>query len=254
MPLVINFHGFTQSGKNMQLTSRMDAASEKHGFVVAYPDGLSSAWNAGNCCTQFALPPPGDVDDLQFTRDLIDAISKDYCIDKKRIYATGLSNGALFSYRLACALADTIAAIAPVAGSIPIDPAQCSPKRPVPVIHFHGKADEFEPFGGGAPALAGIFGTLFIDFRSVPDSIGKFRTADGVAAQSKIVYQKGEVTCEEWGGGKDNSAVRLCTIEKGGHTWPGGAPDPDYSFLGEQTQDIDATETMLQFFADHPMP
>ncbi len=254
MPLILNFHGFTQHGASMELTSRMDGASDKHRFVVAYPDGLSQSWNAGDCCTQFALPSPGNVDDVLFTKDLIAKLSEQYCIDPKRIYATGLSNGALFSYRLACDMADVIAAIAPVAGSMPIETAACKPKRPVPILHFHANTDAFEPFDGGAPAIAGLLGELFVTFRSVPDSIAAWRKLDACPETSKVVFAQGDVSCDEWSGCAGGSAIRLCKISDGGHTWPGGAEDPDYAILGKITTDIDATETMVKFFADHPLP
>ena len=68
-------------------------------------------------------------------------------VDAKRVYATGMSNGGIMCYRLASEMSDRIAAIAPVAG--PMGTATCNPRRPVPVIHFHGTADEFAPFKGG---------------------------------------------------------------------------------------------------------
>jgi polyhydroxybutyrate depolymerase len=87
------------------------------------------------------------VDDVEFTRRLLDDIARDVRIDPKRVYATGMSNGAIMSYRLASELSDRIAAIAPVSG--PMGTPTCKPSRPVPVIHFHGTDDENAPFKGG---------------------------------------------------------------------------------------------------------
>lgn len=113
LPLVLNFHGFTSSG-------------------------LDQSWNAGLCCGRSATL---DVDDVGFTRAIIDDISSRACVDPSRVYATGMSNGGFFSHRLACEAADVIAAVAPVAGVLGIDEEACNPARPIPIIHLHGTGD-----------------------------------------------------------------------------------------------------------------
>jgi len=88
-----------------------------------------------------------NVDDVAFTSDMIDRISAEYCVNPSRIYATGMSNGAFMSYRLACELSNRIAAIGPVAGVSVADP--CLPSRPVPVISFNGTGDLLVWYDGG---------------------------------------------------------------------------------------------------------
>ena len=245
-PLILNFHGFSSNGPEEVLLTRMSAASDKHGFVVAYPEGVATSWNAGKCCgTAWA----NAVDDVGFVKALVEKLSSDLCIDPRRIYATGMSNGGFLSNRLGCEMSDTFAAIAPVAGVLGIDFDACKPGRVVPVLHTHGTQDPLVPYAGGNPVLnVGLTGTL--DFPSVAASVGRWREINGCDPQSTTLFHNGDATCTRWGcvGG---SEVVLCTIDGGGHTWPGGLPIP---FLGKTSTDIDATEAIISFFAAHPMP
>ena len=86
------------------------------------------------------------IDDVEFTRKVLDDLATTANIDSKRVFATGMSNGGIMSYRLASELSDQIAAIAPVGGPMGTD--TCKPKRPVSVIHLHGTDDEPAPFKG----------------------------------------------------------------------------------------------------------
>jgi len=122
-PLVFNFHGFTADPETQDWLSAMSRLAEEAGFILATPKGSGNeevlGWNAGECCGQAASE---NVDDVAFTSDMIDRISAEYCVDPSRIYATGMSNGAFMSYRLACELAGRIAAIGTVAGVTVVDP------------------------------------------------------------------------------------------------------------------------------------
>lgn len=245
-PLVINFHGFTSDGWQQQILSRMDATSEARGFIVAYPSGVASSWNAGQCCGTAWLDA---VDDIQFVRDLIDELSSEYCIDPKRIYATGMSNGGFLSHRIGCELSDIIAAIAPVAGTLGIPASECKPARPLPVLHIHGTSDPLVPYQGGYPvARLDIAGTL--NFRGVPETMQIWRNLNGCLGEPEIVYAKGDATCERWSDCSPGSEVTLCTIDRGGHTWPGGVPIP----MGKTSSNLSATEAMADFFEAYVLP
>jgi poly(hydroxyalkanoate) depolymerase family esterase len=128
LPLVLVLHGAVQGAANAESMSGMSAKADKEDFLVAYPTGtsrfgLAPTWNAGACCG-YAMT--NKVDDVGFLRALIDRLEHDYTVDPKRIFVTGISNGGMMSYRLACELADRIAAIAPVEGAQDIE---CRPSR-----------------------------------------------------------------------------------------------------------------------------
>jgi polyhydroxybutyrate depolymerase len=71
-------------------------------------------WNSGDCCGSAQW---NGVDDVGFLLAVLDDVSERTTVDATRVYATGLSNGAMMAYRLAAEASDRIAAIAPVAGS-----------------------------------------------------------------------------------------------------------------------------------------
>lgn len=242
--LVVSYHGFSSNAAEQVLLTGMNPVADTSNFIVAYPDGLGSGWNAGTCCTE--LQPP-NVDDVQFTKDLLALIESEYCIDPSRIYATGMSNGGFMSHLLACKMADTFAAVAPVAGVLGVDPSDCTPTRAVPIEDFHGTADPVVPYNGGA-ALELL---PPIQFRSVPSTIQFWQSTDACLGDGDVTYQFGTVTCVRWSDCNDRADVELCTCVGEGHEWPGGLPVPT---LGASTNDVDATSRMVGFFIDHPMP
>ncbi len=245
--LVLNFHGFTNNALEQEVISRMDKSSDSHGYVVGYPEGVATSWNAGDCCGTAWVDA---VDDVQFVRDLLARLESDYCIDPRRVYATGYSNGGFLAYRLACEMADTFAAIAPVAGQLGIPPEQCKPSRPVPVLEFHGSSDPIVPYTGGTPIIPVNIGPV-LAFRSVQESLQFWIDHNGCLSGPTTIYQHGDATCTAWGTCKGQGDVVHCKIDQGGHTWPGGVPVP---LVGKTSTDISATETMVQFFDAHPMP
>lgn len=242
--LVLNFHGFSNSALIQRVISRMDASSDKHGFIAVYPEGVATSWNAGDCC---GTAWNNSVDDVGFVKAMVARLESDWCVDPKRVYSTGYSNGGFFSYRLACEMADTFAAIAPVAGEMGIDPATCKPSRPVPVLDFHGTSDPIVPYGGGMPLVQNLG---IIDFRGTDQTISIWRNKDGCLGSGKIIYQQGDATCTLYDTCVRGSDVVHCKIDGGGHTWPGGVPVP---LVGKTSTDISATETMVQFFQAHPL-
>ena len=252
MPVVLAFHGGGANAANMAIFSGLDDKADEAGFIVVYPEGTGRlprmlTFNAGNCCGHAAA---GEIDDVAFTRALLDDLARVANVDPRRVFATGMSNGAMMAYRLASELSDRIAAIAPVAGPMGTD--ACQPGRPVPVIHFHGDADEFAPFAGGRGR--GVSGT---DFRSVAHSIDAWVEANGCtrSPETKALEDQEEdgttVKIVRHDAGRDGAEVVLVVIEGGGHTWPGR--EPRLRTLGRSTREISANDMMWEFFERHPM-
>jgi polyhydroxybutyrate depolymerase len=244
--LVLNFHGFSSDALQELVISRMNPASEAKNFVVVYPYGVGNSWNSGDCCGDSWT---GGVDDVAYVKALLAQLAADYCVDPKRIYATGFSNGGFLAYRLACEMSDVFAAVAPVSGVEGFPASACTPSRAVPVIHFHGTSDPVVKYNGGTPVIP-LDIAAGITFRSVDETIQIWRTKDGCLASGKTIFQHGDTTCVDYGTCRDGAQVTLCTIDGGGHTWPGGVPIP---FLGKTSKDISATDTMVSFFLAHPL-
>lgn len=237
-PVVLNFHGYTSDAGQEELLSNMNAKSDAAGFITVYPNGTGTpqSWNAGACCGQASQD---QVDDVGFVRTLIGELESKLCVDRQRVFATGMSNGGFLSHRLACELSDEIAAVAPVAGVLGIP--DCAPARPVPVMGFHGTADPLVPYDGSAS----------LGFPSVPDTYAGWAMRDGCTTQTMETYRNNDAHCSTWLGCAAGSEVTLCTVDNGGHTWPGGMPVPS---LGYTTPNLSATDAMWTFFQHHPLP
>jgi polyhydroxybutyrate depolymerase len=254
-PAVLSFHGFSANELEQEGLSRMSQQANASGFIAVYPRGLNQpevtgapdpraedtrSWNAGVCCGPSQI---SRVDDVSFVDALLADLDTRVCLDTKRIFATGLSIGAFFSYRLACERSGQFAAIAPVAGMEGFGP--CSPERPVAVMHFHGTDDPAILYTGGGPIPFG--GT----YPSAEQSTSAWTLRNACTGGSQTTYDVGDSTCVTSTGCAQNADVTLCTVRGGGHTWPGGLMPPE---LGYTTQDLDATRQMWLFFSAHPRP
>ncbi|MBC8355046.1 MAG: hypothetical protein H8E66_23960 [Planctomycetes bacterium] len=202
--------------------------------------------NGGNCCGHAMTEK---VDDVKFVRALLDDLESVVKVDKKRVFATGMSNGAIMCYLLASEMADRIAAIALVAG--PMGTIGCSPSQPVSVCHFHGTDDAFAPFNGGR----GSRSISRTDFHSVEHSIQAWVNANGCQVRPKTVSIPSRVddgtsvTRATYSGGKQGTEVVLYTIRAMGHTWPGS--ESRLRFLGATTKNLVANDVMWEFFQKH---
>src|SRR5262245_6511551 len=146
-PVVLAYHGAMMNGLMLSTYSGLNSKADEAGFVAVYPDGTGSTkvmlfWNSGTT----RLKGRENADDVAFTARLVDDLADVINVDSSRVYATGLSNGGMMCYRLAAELSDRIAAIAPISGTLALETP--APKRPVPVIHFHGTGDRLVPYDG----------------------------------------------------------------------------------------------------------
>lgn len=242
-PLVISLHGFVQWPANqMQLTGWNDLA-DRYGFIVVYPSGTGfpKRWRASGAEGSGLMP------DVTFVSDLIDQLEREYNIDPSRIYANGLSNGGGMSFMLSCALSDRIAAIGTVAGAYSLPWSECHPARPVPAIVFHGTADPIVPYQGGVSRGPGF------KLPAIPGWVEELSRRNGCSPSPVESPVSGEVSGIEYTHCSGNADVVLYTIAGGGHTWPGGEPLPKF-ITGRTTQGIEATQTMWDFFQQHPLP
>jgi polyhydroxybutyrate depolymerase len=242
-PLVLVFHGGGGRASGIAPHTGFSRLAEREGFVVAYPEGVNGRWNDGRGYA-------AGHDDVAFVRALVDTVGRELGIDTQRVYATGISNGAMFSYRLACDLPGTLAAIAPVAGAMPAELAPgCGHTQAVSVIAFQGTADPLMPYAGGG--VARRRGRVL----SAERSIGFWGAVSGCSAPPTTrsapdrVSDGTRVRVTTFGGCRDGRAVELYTIEGGGHTWPGG-PDAARR-VGKVSRELDGTEVIWAFFARH---
>ncbi len=238
LPLVFVLHGATQSAESAERMSGMSAKADQENFLAVYPTGTGRlsrvpTWNSGACCG-YAME--NKVDDVAFFRVLIARLEKDYSVDPQRIYATGISNGAMMSYRLACELSDKFAAIAPVEGAQDIP---CHPTSPVAVIVFHGTDDHLVPFNGGSTPYQ--MGSIRSD-TPVLDTVAFWVKFDGCSPAPKH-EETAEVHTDIYSGCRAGTGVALYAIQGGHHMWPG---------LRISHNNVPATDLIWAFFKEHP--
>ena len=230
-PLIVAFHGAGGTGRFAESVGLYRAA-DRAGFVVAAPDGVGGDWALG--CSGCTLADRSGIDDIRFTATLVTHLSQRLRIDPARVYATGRSDGAAFTYRLACNY--PLAGAAVVAGQL-FDPASCQPPRPIPLIAFHGRADAVVSYVQGALsaqkwAILDGCGT-----EPVPTPLAD-RVSDGTT-----------VTRYDFPDCQHGTEVTFFAIDGGGHNWPGS---PTAETAGLQTKDIEASEEIVDFFTRHP--
>jgi len=238
-PVVFAFHGWNANAADLQSRTHLDATADRGRFLAVYPQGVDDSFNAGGTCCGGALRR--DLDEAAFARAILADLGDELCLDRRRVYATGISNGGFLSYRFACEHADLFAAVAPVAAIVSVP--TCAPSRPVPVLHFHGTADLLVPVAGRPSWSPPV--------PSLDETIQGWRQRNGCTGASRVTYQSSDVTCEAWTTCRDGAEVERCLVDGGGHTWPGGEPVP---LLGRTTRDLDASEYLWRFFARHAPP
>ena len=239
-PLVLTLHGFVQWPAHQARISGWNELADAHGFIVVYPagTGFPMRWRAGGSVG--AAPQP----DVAFIAGLIDRLAQEYNIDRARIYANGLSNGAGMSFALSCALSERIAAVGLVSGAYLLPWEECRPSRPVPAIVLHGTADPIVPYAGGPSQR------FDVPFPAIPAWAEELARRNGCAGPPLEQPAGPHVRGLRFTGCQAD--VVFYAIDGGGHAWPGGEPLPEW-LTGHTTMEIDATRALWEFFLDHPM-
>ena len=139
LPLVIAFHGGTDSQEDFAQQEQFDQLGEQEKFVMAYAiaeqdrTAAEGEWFLNTAATS--------EEDNNFAEAIVDELSGSYCIDQDRLYAIGYSLGAMFTYEIACQLNHRFAATASFAGTMPVNPESCDIARGIGILHIHGKLD-----------------------------------------------------------------------------------------------------------------
>lgn len=246
-PMVMALHG-GGGGMNYQANNYgLKQKSDQAGFIAVFPNGYSrfpggmlATWNAGNCCG-----PARDrkVDDVGFLTNVIARVVRQTGGDPRRVFVTGMSNGAMMAYRLACEAPQSIRAIAPVAGTD--GTIACTPPRPTPVIHFHARDDTHVLFAGGAGKDAFRNREAVAEFTSVPATIAKWVAINRAGPPARRALSVNGATCDLYPARPGGAPVKLCITDSGGHSWPG---TPSLRANKSPSQAISANDLMWQFF------
>lgn len=240
-PLVVMLHGGFGSAEQAERYYGWDDKADQEHFAVLYPDGQNHAWNTGGgCCGD---PGRQNTDDVAFVTTAVQTVEGEMPIDPARIYATGISNGGMMAYRLACD-SDVFAAIGPDSAT---QLGDCPAPKPLSVLHIHGTADTRIRYNGGQGD-----GAAKIDGPPVPTLNATWRTIDSCAPPTTTTAAPVTTSVAECPGGR---TVELVTIAGAGHQWPGSPQRPGLeTLLGTDppATALNATDVFWQFFAAHP--
>lgn len=218
LPLVLVFHGAGDTASHtVDETDLATIAEQSHNMIVVFPQGYDNTWNEGTGSTPAAQ---AGINDVAFVATILRRVEGNYAVDRRRVIATGFSNGALLTEDLGCALSRKLTMIAPVEGQLPqAISAKCKPSVPVSVFEVHGTADSAIPYAGGA--FTGIGGAPGPSVLSAPRSAQRWAALDRCSDPAKSMTT-GTVTFATYGGCEDRVTVTLATVHGGQHMWPSG--------------------------------
>jgi polyhydroxybutyrate depolymerase len=257
LPLVVNLHGGGGSAQQHRLSSGMDAAADRDGYIVAYPNGsgrLSDrllTWNAGNCC---GYAQTQNIDDVGFIAAVIDDIAQRAAIDARRVYVVGHSNGGMMAHRVGVALPAKVAAIVSVAGARIPEPGN---GRAVPVLHIHSVDDPRALYAGGlGPPFP--FTTNRVLHPSVEATLAAWARRDGcmptpVEMESRQAANGHTARRLVYGHCRDGAEVDLWRLTGAGHGWPGAATTRE-ALVGPAPRVIDANTEIWKFLSQFALP
>jgi polyhydroxybutyrate depolymerase len=227
VPLVMTIHGAHNTPTMVRTWSKMNPVADQNGFIVVYPAGVD-CWNAGFTIGGCAAAP----DDVGFLKAVVADVESHACIDTKRVYATGISNGSMMSQYLACQASDVFAAVGGVSGG-----ASCrTTPRAISVFYVHGTEDKTLGFSGAQPNVNG------------------WVMRNGCSTTPMETHNMGSTKCVTYGNCREGAEVVFCTVTGMGHCWPedsncGPGGGPTYGVM-----DFKASPMMWEFFKKHPLP
>lgn len=249
-PLVLVFHGGGGNYRQMQRYMKMDEIADREAFIAVYPNGVNKQWNDGR---EFKESIAAN-DDVLFIQRLLDSMQKNYAVDTKRLFATGISNGGFFSFYLAAKLSDRLLAVAPVCATIPekVFPAYY-PANPVSLLLINGTADPLVPYNGGS--VGSRFTGSRGDCVSTDSTIQRFIQVNKTTTQpvvTELPDKDKRDNCKAiqylYSNGIAQSRVCLVKIVGGGHTLPGSGQYLPKFLIGKLCNDFEGNEMIWQFF------
>jgi len=210
-PAIVTFHGRVQKAVSQIRGTGLRDVADREGVVLVAPQARGGKWDFRGS-------------DTRFTGRILDNLT---CDDPHRTYASGMSMGSAMTFAQACAAPRRFAAIGGVGFEIFLP--KCAEPDPVPIIAFHGTADQVVPFSGGLTASTAT---------APPAEATMRRWAQHNRCQQLVrsVVSPG-VTVRDWDRCAGGAEVRFYRIRGGKHVWPRGR--------------LDASSLMWKFFAEH---
>lgn len=237
-PLILAFHGYGQTNERLEQVTGLSTAADAAGAIVAYPESYYSSWDVtGDLETEL------QVRDIDYVRAIIARVSADHVVDRDKVVAVGMSNGAVFVQRLACVAADEIAGFVAVAGLMLRPVAEsCQPIRPVSAMYILGADDATFPEAGGGVLL------------SLDSALELWADVDGCGSTRTTVlpdtaHDGTQAALKAYSGCDHGTSVSRVLISGAGHSWPGQSSPPNPEGSGRTSRNFNATRAVLDFAA-----
>ncbi len=244
LPVIIAMHGGGGSAEQCEKEYDLNSIALPEKFAVVYPEGVRGSgllrvrtWNAGTCCEDAV---ENNINDVKFISNLIGELIVKYKIDPRRVYLTGMSNGAMMAYRLACEISEKIAAIAVVSGTMTTTNI-CKPNRAVPILHIHSERDKKVPPTGGK-------GIRDYYFPSIDSTLKVWAEFDKCSKEPLVEKQK-DYTKFVWKKEASQIMIEYYLTKDGGHSWPGSKKSR--LLADKPSKAIDANSLIVGFFKKH---
>jgi polyhydroxybutyrate depolymerase len=232
-PLVLIFHGADSTAEDAATESDFVPVFAQKGIVVAFLQGYDDTWNeeAGDTPAHAA-----HINDVEFAAAVISHIESRYSIDRTRVAAAGISNGALLTELLGCRLAGSLTVIAPAAGQLPVSVSPtCKPSRPISLLETHGTNDESIPYDGGR--FYGVGGGTTV--LSAPANARRWSALDHCSRSSESSVSAPQPTLlSTYSGCRQGVVVELRSLEGAGHEWAQDAGVLIAEFLSEHPRAV----------------
>ena len=246
-PLVVAIHGYTSSAKTLMGYSGINQVADKEGFLVAYPQGTKDSRDNNFFNVGYEFHSDSKVNDVNFIREIVLNLTKDYKLNSKRVFATGMSNGGDMSYLLACTSSDLFTAVAPVAGVMMKDTLEnCNPEKKIPIFEIHGTKDSISKFEGDMnnEDKWGAYYDLpsTIEFWVNKHALNEKET---IQLENKNTEDGTTITFERYWSDESQREVWFYIVNDGNHTWPGMTG----LFSRTANQDINSAEEIWKFFS-----
>jgi polyhydroxybutyrate depolymerase len=256
LPIIFALHGGGGTAKGAVPFYDLEPLADKNNFIIVYPDAVNKAWSIPGMASR-VKGLDTTVNDLHFMNALLDTMIANYKADPAKVFCTGISRGAMFSYYLADAMNARITAIAAVCGGISKTEEQTySLKKPIPVLIINGTADPLVKYDGRYGTLnKRNKGDEDADMLPTEDLVKKVVSLDNCNA----VPQKLSVPdadrydgCTETEYIYDDNDVKVdfIKIENGGHTWAGSTQYLPKFLIGRLCRDFNASQKVFDFFMD----
>lgn len=249
-PVIFVWHALWSSPAETRRVTHIDETLKQRKAIGVFPWSLTTSWNAGSCCSQYTALL-GLRDETVFARELVDEVEAKVCVDTRRVYTTGFSNGGMLTQVLACNMADVFAAAAPMASALTILPSTCRPSRAIPILMINGTLD----------LLVGYYLPTFDLGLSVPLTFSNWAALDGCTGQPQT-FKQGLITRQTYDTCRDGVEVTLWTVEGMGHCLPGMKEEiPGLNCLtkgilplGPPNHDIDGIDIAADFLFSYSLP